>query len=142
MPTQPFPDALLAAMQAVNFGWLALAASFILLDLASGFIIKGVMQNNVKSSIMREGLVHKAWEVAIMVCAVMLDIAISMGMGLGIQPVSTATCVFIVIMEAASVCENAMEGNPELASAPLIKYVAQAKQEQQDQREQAEGGGE
>ena len=45
------------------------------------------------------------------------------------QPMSAVTCEFIFVMESASVCENALEGNPELASAPVIKYVSKAKQE-------------
>jgi hypothetical protein len=43
--------------------------------------------------------------------------------------VSAATCAFIYVMECASVCENALDGNPELARAPIIKYVSKAKQD-------------
>jgi hypothetical protein len=81
---------------------------------------------------MREGLVHKSWEIAIMWCAIFADIAIYVGMGIGVQIMSSATCGFIFIMELASVCENALEGNPELAGAPVIKYVAKAAKEQRE----------
>lgn len=128
----PFPDNLIYAFVALNPTWFILAFTGIVFDLASGFIIKGVIPHNVRSDIMREGLVHKSWEVAIILCAALVDIAINAGLDLGMQLVSTATCGFILIMEIASVCENALEGNPELASAPIIRYVSAAKHSDPD----------
>ncbi len=127
MPT--FPDNLILAFASLNPTWFILAFAAICFDLLTGFIIKGVIPHNVRSSIMREGLVHKAWEVAIILSAALIDIALGAGMGMSMQPVSAATCAFIFVMECASVCENALAGNPELASAPIIKYVSKAKQE-------------
>ena len=122
-----FPENLIVAFMALNPTWFLLAFVAICFDLLTGFIIKGVIPHNVQSSIMREGLVHKSWEVAIMISAAMIDIALMVGMGINIQPLSGVTCAFIFVMESASVCENALDGNPELANAPIIKYVAQAK---------------
>lgn len=127
MPT--FPDNLIIALMALNPTWFILAFVAICFDLLTGFIIKGVIPHNVRSSVMREGLVHKSWEVAIILSAALIDIALGAGMGMSMQPVSAATCAFIFVMECASVCENALDGNPELASAPIIKYVSKAKQE-------------
>lgn len=124
-----FPENLIAAFVAINPTWFILAFAAICFDLLTGFIIKGVIPHNVQSSIMREGLVHKSWEVAIIISATMIDIALAVGMGINMQPLSGVTCAFIFVMESASVCENALEGNPELASAPIIKYVAKAKNE-------------
>ena len=132
LTTAPFPDNLILALVALNPTWFILAFTGILFDLASGFVIKGVIPHNVRSDIMREGLVHKSWEVAIILCAALVDVSINAGLDLGLQLVSTATCAFILLMEIASVCENALEGNPELASAPIIRYVAQAKASTQD----------
>ena len=132
-----FPDNLLLAIVALNPTWFILAFVGIVFDLVTGFVIKGVIPHNVKSNIMREGLVHKSWEVAIILCSALFDISINAGLYIagydaGVQLVSTATCGFILLMEIASVCENALDGNPELASAPIIKYVSQAKQEALD----------
>lgn len=127
MPT--FPDNLIMAFASLNPTWFILAFAAICFDLLTGFIIKGVIPHNVRSSVMREGLVHKSWEVAIILSAALIDIALGAGMGVSMQPVSAATCAFIFVMECASVCENALDGNPELASAPIIKYVSKAKQE-------------
>ena len=113
----------------LNPTWFILAFAAIFLDMISGFIIKGVIPHKVSSSVMREGLVHKSWEATIMLCAAMVDVAISAGLQINLQPVSAITCAFIFVMESASVCENALAGNPELASAPVIKYVSQAKKE-------------
>ena len=132
LTTAPFPDNLILALVALNPTWFILAFTGILFDLASGFVIKGVIPHNVRSDIMREGLVHKSWEVAIILSAALVDVSINAGLDLGLQLVSTATCAFILLMEIASVCENALEGNPELASAPIIRYVAQAKASTQD----------
>ena len=128
---EPFPDNIILALAALNPTWFILAFASVLFDLLTGFIIKGVIPHKVSSSIMREGLVHKSWEIAIILSSALVDIAIGLGMGTNLQLVSTATCTFILVMEVSSVCENALEGNPELASAPVIKYVAQAKQQQQ-----------
>lgn len=132
-PIEPFPNNMIAAIAQLNPTFFILAFAAICADLLSGFIIKGVIPHKVSSSIMREGLVHKAWEIAIMWCAVLADIAVFVGMGLTVQVLSSATCGFIFVMELASVCENALEGNPELAGAPLIKYVSKAKREQQQE---------
>ena len=132
LTTAPFPDNLILALVALNPTWFILAFTGILFDLASGFVIKGVIPHNVRSDIMREGLVHKSWEVAIILSAALVDVSINAGLDLGLQLVSTATCAFILLMEISSVCENALEGNPELASAPIIRYVAQAKASTQD----------
>lgn len=133
MPT--FPDNLIFAFMALNPTWFILAFVAICFDLLTGFIIKGVIPHNVRSSVMREGLVHKSWEVAIILSAALIDIALGAGMGVHMQPVSAATCAFIFVMECASVCENALDGNPELASAPIIKYVSKAKQEMDEAKE-------
>ena len=122
-----YPENLIHAFAKLSPTWFVLALIAMLLDLVTGFVIKGLIPHNVQSSVMREGLVYKAWEVAIILCAALIDIAISVGMGIGLQPMSAVTCAFIFIMEIASICENALEGNPNLANAPLIKYVSQAK---------------
>lgn len=123
----PFPDNLLAALGTLNPTWFILAGIAIVFDVVTGFAIKGLLAHNVQSSVMREGLVHKAWEVAIILCAALVDVALAAGMALDIQPVSNVTCVFIFVMEAASVCENALEGNPQLSGAPIFRYISSSK---------------
>jgi len=123
----PFPANLWAALCSLNPTPFLLAIGMILLDLFSGFFLKGVLAHNVQSSIMREGLRHKAWEVALIMATALVDIALCVGMDVGIpQPASTVTCTFIFIMELSSICENALENNPGLANAPIIKYVSKA----------------
>jgi len=142
IPPTPFPANLLAALAELNPTMIVLALVAILLDLATGFLLKGVLKHDVQSSIMREGLVHKSWEVALIIAAALVDIALELGMDVGIpQPVSTVTCGFIFLMEVASICENALENNPELANAPIIRYVSQAskKDEVPNKPEETEG---
>lgn len=131
-----FPNNIIVAISELDPTMFLLAFVAILFDLASGFVIKGLIPHNVRSGVMREGLVHKSWELAIMLCSALADVAFNAGMDIGLQLVSTATCGYILLMEIASVCENALDGNPELASAPIIRYVAQAKA--QEEAENAE----
>jgi len=135
----PFPENLIAALGTLNPTCFVLAFAGIVLDLLTGFIIKGAIPHKISSGIMREGLVHKAWEIAIMISAALVDITVNVGMDIGLQLVSNATCAFILIMELASVCENALEGNPELATAPIVRYVSQAKKDAQEPDESDEG---
>lgn len=128
-----FPENIIAAIGELDPTLFLFAFAAILLDLATGFVIKGLIPHNVRSSVMREGLVHKSWELAIMICAALADVAFNAGFDIGLQLMSTATCGYILLMEIASVCENALDGNPELASAPIIRYVAQAKEQQKEQ---------
>lgn len=131
-----FPNNIVMAISELDPTMFLLAFVAILFDLASGFVIKGLIPHNVRSGVMREGLVHKSWELAIMLCAALADVAFNAGFDIGLQLMSTATCGYILLMEIASVCENALDGNPELASAPIIRYVAQAKA--QEEAENAE----
>ena len=138
--TLPFPQNLLLALSELNPTMFILAITAILLDLLTGFLFKGVLMHNVQSSIMRQGLVHKSWEVALIIAAALVDVALAVGMHVGIpQPMSTVTCGFIFLMEVASICENALENNPELANAPIIRYVSQAKAQGDEGASEPEG---
>jgi len=133
----PFPQNVISAFTALNFTIFFLALAAIAVDVLSGFLIKGVISRNISSSTMRSGLTHKAWEFALMLAAALADVAIMLVISPDApQYVFTATCSYILVMELASVAENALDGYPELASAPIIKYVLRLFKQKQDAAEQ------
>jgi len=131
----PFPQNVIAACTQLNFTIFFLSLAAIAMDVLTGFIIKGVIGRAISSSAMRSGLTHKAWELALMLAAALTDVAVVLVLSPDApQYVFTATCAYILVMEVASVAENALEGYPELASAPVIKYVLQLFKQKQDEQ--------
>lgn len=95
-------------------------AMFILLDMISG-VMQAIKNKNVSSTVMRDGLIHKAT----FVMAVALAYACEYGMkylDLGFAlPIMTTTCVFICLIELASILENLGKLNPELQNKTFMR---------------------
>ena len=105
---------------------LALALAFILCDWVTG-TAKGAKLRELCSSTMREGLWHKAGEVAVMVLAYMLEVG-SAHIDLGFTvPLFVPACVYIVLNETASILENIAVLNPELAGTRLMQLFKSTK---------------
>ena len=86
----------------------------ILLDIISG-LLKAIKSGNVKSSIMKEGLLSKASEVFVMVMALIIDKgAPYLGVNLNL-PLLQCIGIYICIMELFSIIENIGALNPALA---------------------------
>lgn len=114
----PFTEAMEWAM--------ALALALILCDWVTG-TAKGAKQHELCSSTMREGLWHKAGEVAVMVLAYMLEVG-SAHIDLGFTvPLFVPTCVYIVFNETSSILENISVLNPELADTRLMQFFKSTK---------------
>lgn len=97
------------------------ALALMAMDIVTGFA-SAVIKNEVSSSKMRAGLGHKALLVCLIALALMLEVAGSHITGLGFSGVTTVgVCVYIVIMEVASCCENICGAYPELADSPLMR---------------------
>lgn len=82
-----------------NTTGLMVVGVFIILDIITGFI-RAILENNVSSKKMREGMLHKIMELIVIVVSYCLDILI------GGATVSTATIMFLVGMEGISILEN------------------------------------
>ena len=86
----------------------------ILADIISGFL-KALKQGNVKSSVMKDGLISKGGEAFVVFFALTIDrLSPLININIGI-PVLQAVSVYICIMELASVIENIGAINPALA---------------------------
>ena len=102
--------------------WAIIAALVMMaVDIVSGFA-GAVVRGEVSSTKMREGLGHKAMLIIVIFVAILLQIfTLHIGdMGWSF-PLITPACIYIVVMELASVLENVCSAYPELRDTPLIR---------------------
>ena len=119
MPTIPFIQ--LTEPQAWAIGG---ALAFMVMDVVTGFVAAAI-RHDVSSAKMRAGLGHKALLVCLIALALMLEVAGAHITGLGFSGVTTVgVCVYIIVMEVASCCENVCGAYPELADTPLMRIFA------------------
>lgn len=98
-----------------------IVAGFILMDMITG-LIKAFKKKEYSSSIMREGLFHKAASIAIIAFGALVDYAQNF-LDLGVNiPLSIAICTYITLMEIGSIIENVCEINPEIMPSKLQAY--------------------
>lgn len=105
--------------------WCAIAVTFfIATDYATG-VAKAIMQDNLSSKKMREGLGHKFAYLTLTLMTWFID-ELNQHVDLGL-PVSVFICTAsgICLIEITSILENITEINPELADAPFMQIFAQ-----------------
>ena len=101
--------------------WLIATGVMIIGDYVSG-MAKAIVQRNISSQIMRNGLWHKFAYVMVVGLAAFLQIA-SQHINLGYDmPLIPLVCGFIVLIEVSSIIENLAEVNPEIADSKLLQY--------------------
>ena len=101
--------------------WLIATGVLIIGDYVSG-MAKAIVQHNISSQIMREGLWHKFAYVMAVGLAAFLQLA-SQHINLGYDiPLIPLVCGFIVMIEVSSIIENLAEVNPEIADSKLLQY--------------------
>ena len=106
--------------------WCAIAVMFfIVTDYVTG-VAKAIMQDNLSSKKMREGLGHKFAYIILVLVAWFID-EINLHVDLGL-PVSVFVCTVggICLIELTSILENVTEINPELKNAPFMQIFAQS----------------
>lgn len=104
--------------------WCVIAVIFfIIVDYVTG-VAKAIMQNNLSSQKMREGLGHKFAYITLVLVAWFIDM-IGLHVDLGL-PVSVFVCTVggISLIELTSILENITAINPELADAPFMSVFA------------------
>ena len=105
--------------------WCAVAILFfITTDYITG-VIKAIMQGNLSSKRMREGLGHKIAYLLLTLTAWFID-TLNMHLSLGF-PINVLTCVVsgVCLIELTSIIENITAINPELENAPFMSIFAQ-----------------
>lgn len=100
----------------------AITCAFIALDFVTG-LIKAISSGAFKSSMMREGLFHKAGELLCIALGILIQYA-EQYLQLGVNiPVAAAICTYIVLMEIGSAIENIGTINPDLVPAKLRTII-------------------
>ena len=112
----------------------------IVLDIVSG-IAAAFMKKTIDSSVMRRGLWHKASYLLVILLAVALEWAVSVGgpaLGIGLDlPIVVPTCIYLGLTEISSIGENLSQIDPSLRSAPVFSVLGRVKPTE-DNKEQEE----
>ena len=112
----------------MNYMAFIITFAFIVLDFASG-MVKAFATNKFTSTKMREGLFHKIGLLLCIVLGYMIDYAQAY-LDLGFTaPVAIAICVYITLMEIASIVENLCKINPEIMPDKLTEIFGGIKKE-------------
>lgn len=115
------PDWLISPACCENIGQVAnpmlllVVGTLMLLDIMSG-LIKAFATKTVDSTVMRQGLFHKAASLLVITLAVVLDVALDAGFNVAVTPIFEAVAGYIALMEVLSILENAAEANPDLGN--------------------------
>ena len=105
--------------------WCAIAVTFfIVTDYVTG-VAKAIMQDNLSSKKMREGLGHKfAYFILVLTAWFIDETNLHVDLGLPVS-VFVFTVGGICLIELTSILENITVINPELADAPFMQIFAQ-----------------
>lgn len=100
---------------------IALACVMMVADIVVGFII-AIINEELSSTKMRKGLLHKALMLVLIFVCLAIEIGISHTVALPYDvPTCEVVCGYIVIMELISVLESIANGYPELKDSALFK---------------------
>ena len=111
-----------------------ITGAFILLDFITG-LVKAFKTKQFTSSVMRQGLFHKAGSVLVVMFGALVDYAqiyIDLGVSL---PVATTICVYICLMEIGSIIENVCEINPRIVPNKIQSYFQKLNSKENDEKD-------
>lgn len=95
-------------------------------------VVKAIMQNNLSSQKMREGLGHKfAYLILISVAYVIDTVSAHVSLGLPVN-VFIVTVGGVCLIELTSILENICEINPELKNKPFMRIFDTNKKKEED----------
>ena len=135
MPNPPHViDVFVSPIRDNQTAQIVLVALFalMLLDMIFGFSA-AAKDGRVKSSVMREGIWHKASEVGVVLIADIFDGMLMGGVNLGYSaPILTSVIILLCINELVSCAENLVKLNPELADWHVFDWIGEANGEMGD----------
>lgn len=114
---------------------MALSCGSIALDVVSGFIA-AFATCSFRSSKMREGLYHQCGTALFLVLGAYLQYASCyLPFEFELQmPIYAAVCLYVIVMNVGSVCENLGRINPELLHVPIFGVIARCMDEFEDSK--------
>ena len=100
---------------------IALACVMMVSDVVVGFI-SAAINNQLSSTKMRQGLLHKV----LILILIFVCLAIEIGIGHTVKlpydiPTCEVVCGYVIVMELVSILENIARGYPEFANSQLFK---------------------
>ena len=108
---------LLKDVEFTNIAWqIVTPFVFSLADVATGFI-QALINKNVDSQKMRNGLWHKVLLLIIVILGFVVSFAFN------IHIISRAICIFVVVMETVSIAENLKKAGIELGAIGSVLKV-------------------
>lgn len=100
---------------------IILACIMMCADVLVGFI-GAIIQHNISSTKMREGILHKILMLILIFLCLIIEIAASHMFKLPYDiPTCEVICGYVVVMELASIIENISTAYPEFAKSDLAK---------------------
>ena len=113
-------------MDRTELAALAITCVLIVMDYLTG-LAKAIVQKDIDSTKMRDGLWHKAAYIVVIVLAEVIEHGQEL-VDLGFTvPLIVPACVYIVVTETASILENLGQINPELADSPILQLFRSTK---------------
>lgn len=113
-------------MDRTELAALAITCVLIVMDYLTG-LAKAIVQKDIDSTKMRDGLWHKAAYIVVIVLAEVIEHGQEL-VDLGFTvPLIVPACVYIVLTETASILENLSQINPELADSPVMQMFRSTK---------------
>ena len=100
---------------------ILLACVMMCADVVVGFI-QAAINNQLSSTKMRQGLLHKVLILILIFVCLAIEIAIGHTVKLPYDiPTCEVVCGYVIIMELVSILENIARGYPEFATSQLFK---------------------
>ena len=100
---------------------IALACVMMVSDVVVGFI-QAAINNQLSSTKMRQGLLHKVLILILIFVCLAIEIGISHTVKLPYDiPTCEVVCGYVIVMELVSILENIARGYPEFANSQLFK---------------------
>lgn len=120
-------------LTSVDLNMFAICIAFIVADIITG-VVKSCFKNEFSSTVMREGLQHKAGTLIILLVCCLCDIAtasttVNLNIPVDVLDVFGA---LIIMMEIGSIIENCIEMNPNLGKLSLFKIFGVTKSEDEN----------
>ena len=118
-------DAFLAPIRDEQAAQVAVMAVLLLtvLDVIFG-LVNAIASKSFSSAKMRAGIAHKSASMGFLLVGIVVDGTIIGGLDLGFSaPVLTTICVYLCLMEVASLLESFALLNPHLSNSPLFRLL-------------------
>ena len=118
-------DAFLAPVRDEQAAQVAVMAVLLLtaLDVIFG-IVNALVSKSFSSAKMRAGIAHKSASMGFLLVGIVVDGTIIGGLDLGFSaPVLTTICVYLCLMEVASLLETFALLNPQMSNSPQFRLL-------------------